>query len=44
MTEQVNLTEEQKIELVKYRFENIEEDDLVDGELFRKQLNTGEYY
>jgi hypothetical protein len=43
MTEQVNLTEEQKMELVKSRFENIDEDDLIDGQVFREKLNSGEY-
>ena len=32
-----------KLELVKQRFENIDEDDLVDGETFRKDLNAGKY-
>jgi hypothetical protein len=40
MTEQENLTEKQKMELVKSRFENIDEDDLVDGKVFWEQLNA----
>jgi hypothetical protein len=33
------ITEEEKIELVKSRFENIEEDDLIDGKKFWRILN-----
>ena len=40
MIKQENLTEKQKMELVKSRFENIDEDDLVDGKVFWEQLNT----
>lgn len=43
MKVQEKLTEEQKMDLVKLRFENIDEDDLVDGETFRAQLESGEY-
>ncbi len=32
-----------KLELVKQRFENIEEDDLVDGNVFWIELNSGKY-
>lgn len=32
-----------KLELVKQRFENIEENDLIDGEAFREQLNSGKF-
>lgn len=32
-----------KEELVKLRFKNINEDDLVDGKSFRKELNSGKY-
>lgn len=39
MTKQENLTEKQKMELVKSRFENIDEDDLIDGQVFWEQLN-----
>ena len=39
MTKQENITEKQKMELVKSRFENINEDDLMDGNVFWEQLN-----
>lgn len=42
-TDEYNKIEEMKMELVKSRFENIDEDDLMDGEEFRKRLNAGEY-
>jgi len=32
-----------KMELVKRRFENIDEGDLVDGEIFWKDLDSGKY-
>ena len=32
-----------KMELVKSRFENIDENDLVDGKLFREELSSGKY-
>ncbi len=35
--------EELKMELVKSRFSNIDEDDLVDGETFFDELDSGKY-
>ena len=35
--------EQLKLELVKSRFENIDESDLVDGKIFREELNSGKY-
>jgi prevent-host-death family protein len=35
--------EELKMELVKSRFPNIDEDDLVDGETFFDELDSGKY-
>mgnify|MGYP000080977943 FL=1 len=35
--------EELKMELVKSRFSNINEDDLVDGEAFFDELDSGKY-
>lgn len=32
-----------KIKLVKQRFENIDEDDLVDGKAFLQELDSGKY-
>ncbi|GEN39436.1 hypothetical protein PTE01_25460 [Pseudoalteromonas tetraodonis GFC] len=32
-----------KFELVKSRFEDIDEDDLIDGETFWRELNSGKY-
>ncbi|MGK0236285.1 MAG: protein subunit release factor A [Psychroserpens sp.] len=32
-----------KMELVKQRFANIDDDDLVDGKIFREQLNSKKY-
>lgn len=32
-------TEEEKLELIKARFENIEEDDLMDGQKYFEELN-----
>jgi len=31
------------MELVKQRFANIDEDDLVEGKTFRKNINSGKY-
>lgn len=42
-TDEYNKIQEMKMELVKSRFENINEDDLMDGEEFRQRLNAGEY-
>ena len=42
-TDEYNKIEEMKMELVKARFENIDEDDLMDGDEFRKELNEGKY-
>ncbi|MDV7104571.1 type II toxin-antitoxin system Phd/YefM family antitoxin [Vibrio sp. TH_r3] len=35
--------EELKMELVKLRFANIDEDDLVDGDTFFEELESGKY-
>ncbi|PKF48600.1 type II toxin-antitoxin system Phd/YefM family antitoxin [Enterovibrio nigricans] len=35
--------EELKMELVKLRFSNIDEDDLVDGDTFFEELESGKY-
>ena len=35
--------EELKLELVKSRFQNIDEDDLVDGKTFFDELESGKY-
>lgn len=40
--DEYNKIEEMKMELVKARFENIDEDDLMDGKEFRKILNADE--
>lgn len=37
------LTEEQKMELVKLRFSDLDEDDLVDADTFFKDLDSGKY-
>lgn len=37
------LTEEQKVELVKARFSDIDESELVDGDTFFKELDSGIY-
>lgn len=37
------LTEEQKMELVKARFSDIDESELVDGDTFFKELDSGIY-
>lgn len=41
--EEYDKIEQLKMELVKYRFEKIEESDLVDGETFREELKSGKY-
>jgi len=38
-----NKIEQLKMELVKSRFENIYESDLIDGKTFREELNAGKY-
>lgn len=37
------LTEDQKMELVKLRFSDLKEDDLVDADTFFEDLDTGKY-
>jgi hypothetical protein len=38
-----HIIEALKMELVKSRFENIDEDDLVDGNTFLDEIDSGEY-
>ena len=42
-SEEYNRFEELKMELVRSRFENIDEDDLVDGNDFLDELDSGKY-
>ena len=42
-SEEYSKIEELKMELVKSRFSNIDEDDLVDGETFFDELDSGKY-
>ena len=37
------IIEEQKMELVKLRFSDLNEDDLVDGDTFFEDLDSGKY-
>ena len=41
--EEYNKIEHLKMELVKSRFENIDESDLVDGKTFFEELDSGKY-
>ena len=41
--EEYNKTEQLKMELIKSRFENIDESDLVDGKAFFEELDSGKY-
>mgnify|MGYP000507117298 FL=1 len=41
--EEYNKIEQLKMELVKSRFENIDESDLVDGKTFFEELDSGKY-
>lgn len=41
--DEYNKIQEMKMELVKSKFENIDEDDLMDDKEFRERLNAGEY-
>ncbi|GGB78226.1 type II toxin-antitoxin system Phd/YefM family antitoxin [Shewanella inventionis] len=41
--EEYNRFEELKMELVRSRFENIDEDDLMDGNDFLDELDSGKY-
>lgn len=41
--EEYDKMEQLKMDLVKSRFENIDESDLVDGKTFREELNSGKY-
>lgn len=43
MSNDENLSEDEKMALVKSRFEDIDEDDLVDGKVFMEELDSGKY-
>ncbi|NIB44362.1 type II toxin-antitoxin system Phd/YefM family antitoxin [Pseudomaricurvus alkylphenolicus] len=42
-TKEYQRIEELKMELVKARFDNIDENDLVDGDTFFEELDSGQY-
>lgn len=42
-SEEYNRIEDLKMELVKARFSDIDEDDLVDGDTFFQELESGKY-
>ena len=42
-SEEYNRIDDLKMELVKARFSDIDEDDLVDGDTFFKELESGKY-
>ncbi len=42
-SDEYNKIEELKMELVKSRFENIDENDLMDGNTFLDELDSGKY-